>query len=81
MLVLISMLIISILMGIGTLIILFDMCKDYLKNKIHNKTIHKELKYIQLFYILACTVLLILCTILVIGFYDMLINHHLSGSN
>ena len=81
MLVLISMLIISILMGIGTLIILFDMRKDYLKNKIHNKTIRKELKYIQLFYILACIILLILCTILVIGFYDMLINYHLSGNN
>ena len=81
MLVQLLMIITSILMGIGTLIILFEVRKDYVKDKIHNKTIHKEFKYIQLFYMLACTILLILCTILVIGFYDMLINYHLSGNN
>ena len=81
MLVPISMLVTSILMGIGTLIILFNICKDCLKDRVHNKSLHKEFKYIQLFYILACIILLILCTILVIGFYDMLINYHLSGNN
>ena len=81
MLVPLSMIITSILMGIGTLIILFGVCKDYLQDRVHNKTIHKELRYVQLFYILACIILLILCTILVVGFYDMFINYHLSGGD
>ena len=76
-----SMIITSILMRIGTLIILFNICKDYLKDIVHNKTIHKELRCVQLFYILVCIILLILCTILVIEFYNIFINYHLSGSN
>ena len=66
----------SILMGISTFIILFVICKDYLKDRIHNESLHKEFKYIQLSYILACIVLLILCTILIIGFYDLLITNN-----
>ena len=67
------MLIVSILMEIGIIVILFDICKEYLIDRVHNKTIHKEFKYIQLFYILACIILIILCTILIIGFFKMII--------
>ena len=66
----------SILMEIGIFVILFDICKDYLKDRVHNKTLHKEFKYIQLFYILACIILIILCTILIIGFFNILITNN-----
>lgn len=69
------MLIMSILLVIGIFIILFEICRDYLIDKDQHKTIHREFKHIQIIYILVCIILLILCAILVFGFYDMLIKN------
>lgn len=75
MLIPILLLIISTLMGVFTFIVLFFICRDYFTNKNRHKSTHSEFKYIQIFYMIYCVIILILCVIFVFGFYDMFIKN------